>query len=296
MLNLEQQNETSNEQQASLLAAGEDVRLLRNRMNRRRFLQAAGVTAGAATVVGLSGCGDLFGVDPSTGPAPSPQDVLNFALNLEYLEASFYLYIATGSGLKSADMGSNPGKVTGQSPSVKFTDPAVAALAQQLAADEQAHVQFLRAGLEIPNVTPVDMPSLNLSALGSVTDDASFLAIARALETTGTSAYEGGIQYLVSSVPAVNYAALIHDTEAQHEGALRQFCIAKGVASPMVDKYDQPPVLGPTTMFNTSSITGLNTARNASEVLQIVYAAAGKTGVSSGGFYPNGLNGNIKTT
>ncbi len=33
-------------------------------------------------------------------------------------------------------------------------------------------------------------------------------------------------------------------------------------------------------------IRGLNTARNASEVLQIVYAAPGSNGVSSGGLFP----------
>ena len=284
------------QEQATLAAPGEATRFLQGKLNRRRFMQTAGVTAGAATVAGLAGCGGILGVDPSTGPAPSATDVLQFALNLEYLEASFYLYIATGSGLKSADMGTSPGAVSGGSPSVKFTDPAVAALSQQLAADEQSHVQFLRAALEYIHVTPVDMPSLNLAALGSVTDDASFLAIARALETVGTSAYEGGIQYLALSVLAVNYAALIHDTEAQHESTLRQFCIAKGVMSPAVDKFDRPPVLGSTSMFNTSTLTGLNTARNASEVLQIVYAAPGMTGVSMGGFYPNGMNGNVKTT
>ncbi len=265
------------------------------RLNRRKFLQAAGVTAGVATTAGLAGCGGIIGVDPSTGPAPSIPDVLNFALNLEYFEASFYLYITTGSGLKAADMGPNPGTVTGGA-MVNFTDPNVKALAMQLAADEQAHVQFLRAGMAYFNITPVSMPSLNLAAMGAPTNDATFLALARQLETVGTSAYEGGIQYLASNIDAVNYAALIHDAEGQHESALRQFCIMKGITSPAVDKFDRPPVLGPSTMFNTSTLTGLNTARNASEVLQVVYAAAGKTGVTSGGFFPNGLNGNVKST
>ncbi len=261
-------------------------------LNRRRFLQAAGLSAG---VVGLAGCGGIIGVDPQAGPAPSIEDVLNFALNLEYFEASFYLYITTGSGLQSADMGANPGKITGGA-QVKFTDPNVAALANQLAADEQAHVRFLRAGMQAFNLAPVDLPALNLAAMGAPTDDATFLALARQLETVGTSAYEGGIQYLSTNILAVKYAALIHDAEGQHESALRQFCIMKGISSPAVDKFDRPPMLGPTTMFNTSTLTGLNTARNSSEVLQVVYAAAGKTGVTSGGFFPAGLNGNVKST
>jgi hypothetical protein len=36
--------------------------------------------------------------------------------------------------------------------------------------------------------------------------------------------------------------------------------------------------------------------RNTSQILQIVYGAAGQTGVSKGGFFPNGLNGNITTS
>ena len=265
-------------------------------LNRRRFLQAAGVTVGAAGAVGLSGCGAVFGVDPSTGPAPSIEDVLNFALNLEYLEANFYSFITTGSAIPSSLMGANPGAITGGSGPVNFTDPNVAAIAKQLAGDEQAHVMFLREGMRQYGLTPVDQPALNLAAMGAVTDDSSFLALARQLETTGTSAYEGGIQYLTASIPAVEYAALIHDTEGQHESALRMLCIMKGIASPAVDRLDRPPVLKDDQIFNTSTLTGLYAARNSSEVLQIVYAAPGRIGVSSGGFFPQGLNGKVKTT
>jgi hypothetical protein len=266
-------------------------------LNRRNFLFTAGLTAGAVGALGMTaGCGSVLGVDPSSGPAPSIAAVLNFALNLEYLEANFYSYITTGAGIPTQYGGTNPGKITGGGPAVNFSDPVLGAFAKELAADEMAHVMLLRSGLIANGITPVDQPALDLSALGAVTDDASFLAIARALETTGTSAYEGGIQYLTASIAAVNYAALIHVAEGEHEGVLRQFCISKGVMSPAVDSYDRPPELSDNQVFNTSLISGLNTARNASEVLRIVYAAPGSTGVSSGGFFPSGLNGSITTT
>ncbi len=266
-------------------------------LNRRNFLFTAGLTAGAMGALGMTaGCGSVLGVDPSSGPAPSIPAVLNFALNLEYLEANFYSYIATGSGLPAMYQGSNPGKLTGGGPAVIFSDSVLGAFAKELAADEMAHVIFLRATLAELGITPVDQPALNLAALGPVTGDESFLAIARALETTGTSAYEGGVPFLASNITALNYAALIHVAEGEHEGILRQFCVAKGVQSPQVDSYDRPPALSYDQIFNTSLISGLNTARNASEVLRIVYAAPGSTGVSSGGFYPEGLNGSIKTT
>ena len=132
--------------------------------------------------------------------------------------------------------------------------------------------------------------------MGPVTNDATFIALARQLESVGVSAYEGGVQFLNENLQALDYAALIHDTEGQHEGVLRQFCIAKGVASPAVDKYDTPPTLSSTGIFNTNYLTGVNPTRNTSEVLQIVYAAPGKLGVTSGGFFPSGLNGAIKST
>jgi hypothetical protein len=267
-------------------------------LDRRRFFKGAAAAAGVATVVGATaGCGSVFGVDPSNGPAPSLADVLNFALNLEYLEANYYSFIANGTPIPSSQMGTNPGAITGAIPKIAFSDPNVAALAAQFAAEELAHVTLLRSALQAAGITPVDQPALNLSPYGNIiTNDATFLAVSRSIETVGTSAYEGGIQYLVSSPAVVTVAAVIHDTEAQHEGVLRQFCIAKGISSPAVDSYDRPPTLSGTGIFNTSQYTGFNTARNASEVLQILYAAAGKTGVSKGGFFPNGLNGNVATT
>ncbi len=285
-------NQTEEVQNDAGLLAGNP---LKGKVNRRRFLQAAGLTAGAASTLGLAGCTGIIGVDPSTGPVPAIADVLNFALNLEYFEANFYAYITTGAGLPASVTGPGAGTVTGGA-KVTFTDPNVAALANQLAADEAAHVMFLRNGMLAFGLTPVAAPALNLAAMGTPSGDNSFLALARQLETVGTSAYEGGIQYLSTNVLAVEYAARIHDTEGQHEAALRQFCIMKGVTSSPVDQYDRPPILSGNQIFNTSPITGLNTARNASEVLQVVYAAPGQTGVSSGGFFPAGLNGTIKTT
>ena len=263
---------------------------------RRSFLKklaAAGVaTSGMVALGALSGCSnDGPIVLPTVGP--SVLDVLNFALNLEYLEASFYLYVTTGAGLSTADMGSAPGAVTGGA-KVSFVNPVIASAAVQLATDEREHVEFLRATIAAVGGTPVSMPALNLAAGGTVNSDATFLAAARQLEAVGVSAYIGGAQYLTSSTAALTYAAQILDTEAQHAGFLRELCIANGVTSPAVDSQDQPPTM--TQIFNTSNTTGLNPVRTTSQVLQIVYGAAGSTGVSKGGFFPNGLNGAIVTS
>jgi len=262
------------------------------RLARRRFLGMLGAAGAVAGVGVMAGCSESSNINlPSI--TPSVVDVLNFALNLEYLEASFYLYVTTGSGLSSADMGSSPGTVSGGT-AVAFVNPIVKSAANQLATDEREHVEFLRTTITAVGGTPVSMPTLNLAAGGAVTSDATFLAAARQLENVGVSAYIGGAGYLTSSTQALTYAAQILDTEAQHAGLIRELCAALGVTSPAVDAQDNPPTMGK--FFDTGATTGLAPARTTSQVLQIVYGAAGQTGVTKGGFFPNGLNGAIATS
>ena len=271
-------------------------------LDRRKFLSGASLAASAIGVAALSGCseGNNTGqlTSTPTGTAPSVADILNFALNLEYLEATFYLTLTTGSGLPTSLMGTNPGAVTNSPGKVTFTDPGVQDVANQLAADELGHVTFLRATMQSLGITPVDMPALNLGALnsgsGAITGDYQFLDYARQLETVGVSAYAGAASGLISNPVALTYAAQILDTESQHEAVLRQLCTLNNVYSSAVDSGDYAPAPQGTQVFNTDPVSGLYLARNTSQVLQIVYAS-NTNGTTSGGFFPNGLNGNIKT-
>lgn len=276
---------------------------LSSRMNRRKLITNLTMAAGAAGALGLGGC-STGGAAAITVPsaAPSVVDVLNFALNLEYFEASFYSYAVTGSGLSAADMGPTPGTVVGF-PKIAFTNPYMANIAANLMTEEVLHVELLRATIQGAfGVTPVSMPSLNLAPSAALTasSDATFAAIARQVEGVGVSAYAGGAQYLTTSLPALNYAAQILDVEAQHAGALRLACLKLGVASPAADALDMPPALNQ--LFNTNSSTGLNPVRTPQQVMGIVYGISNATtttppaGVVKGGFFPNGLNGNIFST
>ena len=262
-------------------------------LNRRAFttsLAAAGTLASA----GALGCQN--GTVPLTSVATTPSvvDVLNFALNLEYFEANFYTYVTTGGGLQSGAQGTNPGTVAGGA-KVSFVNPIVASVANQLANDEQEHVNLLRNAITTLGGTPISMPTINLAPTGAiaVTTDATFLAAARQFETVGISAYAGGAQYLTSTIAGLTYAAQILHVEAQHEGFLRELCITLGVTSGAVDSQDIPPTSA--TVFNTNA-NGLNAVRTTSQVLQILFASPGAIGVNKGGYFPNGLNGNIVST
>lgn len=188
-------------------------------LNRRRFLTGLGATGLAAGAAIVAGCGSSSksSVPPVMAGSPQPSDVLNFALNLEYLEASFYLYATTGTGLSSDDMGSGAGMVTGGAQVTNFS-PAVANIAAQIAADEKTHVELLRSAL---GSAAVVMPNINLGALGTINNQTLFLQVARAFEDTGVSAYIGAAQYLVSSVPDLTYAAQILAVEAYHASNIR---------------------------------------------------------------------------
>jgi len=120
--------------------------------SRRRMIKKLGIAgvAGAA----LASRGLKAAIEPSL------TDVLQFALNIEYLEAEFYTLATTG---KSIDLMGIPidgqgtsgptrgGSMVNFANNLVFTEEAALALA----ADERAHVLLLRAALQQAGVTPV---------------------------------------------------------------------------------------------------------------------------------------------
>jgi hypothetical protein len=134
---------------------------------RRRFFRksggfAVGMAGGAILAACGGGGGDAIGQAVPGGDGPSDVDILNFALNLEYLEAQFYQYAVFGVGLPDSQLGGTGtrGAVRGGR-AVPFKDPVVAQYAREIAKDEADHVRFLRAAL---GSAAVAQPAIDVSA------------------------------------------------------------------------------------------------------------------------------------
>jgi len=289
----------------------------RGPLSRRSFLAGAG---GAAALVTAVGCGDSTPMTAlptntaSTTNAITDADILNFALNLEYLEAEFYLRAVTGSGLSDADAGSGAGAVTGGT-QVVFKTPAIQQYAQEIANDELAHVRFLRKAL---GSSAVSRPAIDLSnsfnaaamaagigaAFNPFADENSFIVGAFTFEDVGVTAYHGAAG-LLSSKTYLAAAAGILATEAYHAGEIRTLITELG--APYLTYANQISALraaaggGAETMLSGSTIVAADSNsisydRTTDQVLHIVYLSAASGVVSKGGFFPNGLNGTIKAT
>jgi hypothetical protein len=280
---------------------------------RRTFLKSAGFT-GLGLAAATLGAGKLGAFDNTpvakalgiqTPGVKAAEDIdleiLNFALNLEYLEAEFYAKATTGLvagnlGMGTSGVGNHGVTLGGQK--VNFNIPGssqltktLAFLAEELCFDELAHVALIRSAL---GKLAVAKPTINLDALGIGFGSAfEFLTLARAFEDVGLSAYDGAAP-LITSKAYLAVAAEIALTEANHSGAIRLMVALNNVPVSPVDSIDVLPPPSGAQYFNVSLPNALAATRTTSQVLAIVYgnSAPGTTG---GGFYPSGMNGSINT-
>ncbi|SDW74161.1 Ferritin-like domain-containing protein [Amycolatopsis xylanica] len=294
-----------------------------NPQDRRRFLKAAGITGlglvGAGAVTGL-----VAGPSSATAPAGEVSDgaVLNFALNLEYLEAEFYLHAVTGAGLAdamTAGTGVHGGVVGGRA--VRFKTKAVRQFAQEIAGDEKAHVLFLRSAL---GSAAVSRPAIDLQSSFTAAAQAAglvkpghsfdafaceenFLLAAYLFEDVGVTAYKGAAP-LITNKTYLEAAAGILAVEAYHAANIRSalFQYTDGVDlrgasvklsnardsldgatdldQGVVDKQGQANIV-------PADANGIAFSRSPGQVLNIVYL--NPKAVTSGGFFPKGVNGEV---
>lgn len=203
---------------------------------RRRFLANTGMyTAGlmGSALLGACSDNDVFAQDDDVNPI-TDANILNFALNLEYLEAEFYLFAATGSGIPD-NMKTGTG-TQGTVSGGKMVDfdaggdsnfsTLVREYANEIAADEYQHVVTLRNAL---GDAAVAEPQITLdrafrAALGDDFDYAAnptnFLLAAFIFEDVGVTAYKGAAP-LIQDPDKLSVAAGFLAAEAYHASLVR---------------------------------------------------------------------------
>jgi hypothetical protein len=209
--------------------------------SRRKML-----TFGAASLAGLV-AGAAAPLTAVAAATYTDADILNFALNLEYLEANFYYLAAFGTTIDKANAASTAagaplitlsgtvgtaGTVSGGS-KVPFSTIQVASYAIETAVEEGKHVQLLLTAL---GSSAVAQPALNLgtsfqtlataakipggSGFSPYASDDTFLVGAYVFEDVGVTAYHGAAPLLTSSANLTTAAGILA-VEAYHAGLVR---------------------------------------------------------------------------
>jgi len=267
---------------------------------RREFL-IRNLTVGAGAA-GLATVGGEVEADPGMADDAA---ILNFALNLEYLVAEYYTLAVSGVGIEqwgvntSGATGPPGGLIVKDDPRVRFATPGIVAYANEAAADERAHVQFLRKALDGGMVPSVARPAIDLldsfrevaalAGLGAgfdpFADEDAFLIGAFLFEDVGVAAYHGATRRLKNRAP-LDAAAGILSVEAYHAGEVRALMATRGL-------FDEAARI---TAFRESSRGGTwdrspgDGERSTNPVLETLYLRR----EGGGGFFPEGLNGAIR--
>ena len=295
--------------------------------SRRQFLGTAGLVGAGAI---LASCA------PATAAMPTKQNldtaILNFALNLEYLEAAFYLTAvgrlqeldAAGGNSALVSLNANVGAKAKDGKGT-ITDPTLLSIVNEIATDELNHVKALRGALK---TAAVAQPQLDLGAAfqaagsaasgGAITgfdpyaNDLFFLHGAFIFEDVGVTAYKGAAILVTDDKPGgvLDTAAGILAVEAYHAGYVRtvlfqqratvaaagltvaQITSAISALRAKVGGGKDEGIVGANGSANlvVADSNSVAFGRTTAEVLAIAYLG----GTGKGGFFPNGLNGQIK--
>jgi hypothetical protein len=287
-------------------------------INRRHTIKAmAALSAGATLAAGGQRKSTMAQGTPVTAEIDD-DDIFTFVLNLEYLEAEYYLRGTTGEGIAPDDIGANPGEVTGGS-LVPFASDAIRQFAEELAANELAHVLYYRGAL---GSNAIDRPVIDLAGgfalvgqaagfgenFNPFADELNFLLGGMLFEDVGVTGYKAATPLITDKARQEDIAGVLA-VEAYHMGMARSqlyqagptaqeaanaITVARGTLNGMPE-IEQGVVVDGHANFVPSDDRGIVFSRTPQQVLQIVYLTP-ETGVTSGGFFPNGVSGALTST
>jgi hypothetical protein len=298
-------------------------KLFEGKMNRRELLGNLGKASAGAAVAGTG----LGGLALAQGTKSYDAAILTFALNLEYLEAAFYL-AAVG----------RIGELTGGTAEVRLPtgfdgrtaipglSDAVRQYADEIATDEINHVNFLRTALgDILKVPVAPRPVIDLNGAFAAAANAAFnttlspvfnpfanelffLHGAFIFEDVGVTAYKGAAPLVKDKATVLANAAGILAVEAYHSGEIRTLLYARkdqdaypgvkveavvnGIAAlraAVGGGKDQGIVVDGKANIVVADDNGVAFSRTPREVANIVFLDTTKTALK-GGFFPDGLS------
>ena len=170
--------------------------------------------------VGLGANGGRALAQDATPESPfeAPVDVINYALTLEHLEATFYR-------LAMEEFDAAAFEALGYQAEVR--DRIVT-----IGDHEAQHVEALTAVVEQLGGEPVEEAEYDFG----YTDLESFLATAAVIEGVGVAAYTGAAQYLIEEDALLTAALTIHGNEARHASYLNVMT----AQNPFPEAFDAP--------------------------------------------------------
>ena len=300
----------------------DDTQMDRTQAGRRSILRGSG--AGVLALGAFAAGGSMFANMGEASATSSISDtaILNFALNLEYLEAEYYVRAVTGEGLSAEDTsgryssrrGENEENGESKARSVVggrkavFATPAIEQYANEIAQDELNHVRFLRSVLGANAVAEPSIDLLNsfnalgMGAFGTNFDpfenENNFLLGSFVFEDVGVTAYQGAAP-LVKNKGVLSAAAGLLAVEAYHASEVRLLLFQRGLseatakisalrASLSGAEDDQGTILNGVANIVPTDANGLTFPRSIRQVLNIVY---GGVNARRGLFFPDGIQG-----
>ena len=311
------------DREATIDAPDAPQRPLQDQPSRRAMFTAA---LGAAA----AGAGAFAFAGSASAQAVTEPDLLNFLLNVEYLQANYFAFAVNGAAISTgltAGTGTL-GTATGGR-KMTFTDAVVGQYAREIAADGVTHVTVLRA--TVGSTASVAQPAIDLatgatSAFGSFAQaaglvaagagfdpyasDENFLLGAFLFKDLSVTAYKG-VMPLLTTINNRRLVAGMLGVEAYHSATIRAALYRKGILTqagavadardwyngdPDVDRGIAPiaTAQGPAANIVPANGDGIVFGRSAGQVLNIAFLNRAAT--TQGGFFPAGINGTIKTS